>query len=286
MNAWVLCNLVLLAAVAQAAPDRDLLPPDGFLQAWNRSEKARVFTSSDLYGHIDGGAEIFLEFGFEQLTVQSYKVTKGQPAEIQVEIYRMKDATAAAGIYLASCGRESPDPSFPDRHTLNDFQLIFKRNRHYVIVNNLEGDNGLRVAMLAFARHIAERLPPDVPIGLDETLPRAGLDSSSIRLIRGPYALQAVYTLGEGDILQLGGRITAVSGTYRGAQGKYALVLADYPDDAGARRAFEHVCKNMDPYLTILETGDRHVRFKDQAGGQGEIALQGRRLTIRTPQFR
>lgn len=284
MNSWVLCNLILFAAAWQVAPDRDLLPPDGFLQAWNRSEKARVFTSSDLYGHIDGGAEIFLEFGFEQLTVQSYAATKGRPGEIQVEIYRMKDALAAAGIYLASCGRESPDPSFPERHTLNDYQLIFKRNRQYVIVNNLEGDKGLRAAMLAFARHIAERLPPEVPIGLDESLPRAGLDRSSIRLIRGPYALQAVYTLGEGDILQLGGRVTAVSGTYRGAQGKYALIVADYPDDAAARRAFEHVRRNLDPYLTVVEAGAMHVRFKDHAGGLGEISLQGRRLTIRTPQ--
>jgi hypothetical protein len=289
MSGLLFCNLILLAApalVPGAPPDLALLPPNGFLQAWKRSEKVRVFTSSDLYGYIDGGAEIFLEFGFEQLTVQPYTSDFRLPAskeqaEFKVEIYRMKDPTAAAGIYFMNCGREAPDTSFSERHTLNDFQLLFKRDRYYVIVNNVEGVKSLRSAMLEFGRFIAAHLPAQQPVRADEILPRGGLDKSSVRLIRGPYALQAIYILGEGDILQLNRQITAVSGRYEEPAGKFTLILVEYPDEPGARRAFTHLQGNLDSYLKIEDKTDRRTVFKDPSGQYGLVSLNGRRLSVR-----
>jgi hypothetical protein len=290
MSSLILCNLILLAAPApapSAPPDQALLPPSGFLQTWKRSEKVRVFTSSDLYGYIDGGAEIFLEFGFEQLTVQPYtsdfrpSASREQAGEFKVEIYRMKDPTAAAGIYFMNCGKEAPDPSFSERHTLNDFQLLFKRDRYYVIVNNVEGEKNLKAAMLEFGRFIASHLPAQQPVRADEILPRTGLDKSSIRLIRGPYALQAIYILGEGDILQLNRQITAVSGTYEEPAGKSTLILVEYPDEPGARRAFLNVQRNLDSYLKVEDNSDQRIVFKDSSGQYGVISMNGKRLSVR-----
>jgi hypothetical protein len=289
MTGPIFCNLILLAAplLAQSAPpDQALLPPNEFLQAWKRSGKVRVFTSSDLYGYIDGGAEIFLEFGFEQLTVQPYTSDFRLPAskeqaEFKVEIYRMKDPIAATGVYFMNCGRETPDASFSERHTLNDFQLLFNRGRYYVIVNNLDGVQSLKAAMLEFGRFIAAHLPAQQPVRADEILPRAGLDKSSIRLIRGPYALQAIYILGEGDILQLNRQITAVSGNYEEPAGKSTLVVVQYPDESGARRAFQHVQRNLDTYLRIQDQSERQLVFKDSSGQYGLVLLNGRRLSVR-----
>jgi len=281
------CLILNAPAAAQTAgQDQALLPADGFGQQWKRSERTRLFTSGDLYGHINGGAEIFLEFGFEQLTVQPFTAdfrpagTKSEPEEIQVEIYRMADAIAATGIYLMNCGREAPDSSFPERHTLNDFQLLFKRNRYYVIINNVDGDPNLKPAVLEFARHIAARMPAEQPVKPDDVLPRAGLDRSSVRFIRGPYALQSVFTLGDGDILQLRRLVTAVAGNYEDARGKRTLILVDYADASTAQSAFQHVRKNLDRYLKLEEVDDRRLVFKDAAGKYGAIALNGRRLTV------
>jgi len=279
--------LALWFLLAGQAPAASVLPPDGFLKAWKKSEPARVFTAADLYGYIDGGAELFLEFGFEQLAVQPYvPVTPaagaaGAPDEFQVEVYRMADAAAAAGIYFMKCGRETPDASFAERHTLNRFQLIFRRERYYVVINNSEGNEKLRAGMLDFARHIAGRLPPDPPLEPVKALPSQGLDKNSIRLIRGPYALQAVYTLGEGDILQLGRKLTAVAGNYQGAGGKHSLILADYPSAAAAQAAFRNLSQHLDPYLKVQEKTDRRLVFLDYSKEYGVIAREGRRLTIR-----
>ncbi|MBP1595688.1 MAG: hypothetical protein H6Q05_1065 [Acidobacteria bacterium] len=281
---------LLVSAPAAGRPanadDPALLPPDGFQKIWRKSEKTRIFTSSDLYGYIDGGAEIFLEFGFEQLTVQPYASpnpsmpTRLPAREIQVEIYRMKDPVAATGIYLMNCGTETPAPAFPERHTRNEFQLLFKKDRHYVIINNVDGDKTIQPDVIEFARHIASRLPGEKAMKADQILPKAGLDTTSVRLIRGPYALQSVFTLGEGDILQLGRQITAVAGNYRDANGKHTLILADYPDEQAARRTFQHVLDNLDSYLKVESRNDRRLVFRDSSGEYGTVSIMGVRMTI------
>jgi len=269
-----------------ASPDTALLPPDGFLQTWKKSGNPRVFTAADLYGHIDGGAEIFLEFGFEQLTVQRYRPDRKPGAavnaddEFTVDIYRMADPIAATGMYLVNCGRETPDSSFAPRHTLNQFQLLFKRHRYYVMINNAEGNEQLRAGMLEFARYVAARLPVEVPVRLHELLPARGLDKNSVRLIRGPVALQSVYTLGQGDILKLGRKLTAVAGNYQDAAGRHSLILVDYPGAPAAQQAFLNVQNNLDPYLKVEEKDGRRLIFRDFNNEYGMILLAGQRLTI------
>jgi len=280
--------LVFVPAVGHTAAtdDQALLPPDGFQKTWRKSEKTRIFTSSDLYGYIDGGAEIFLEFGFEQLTVQPYtSPNRSTPSrlparELQVEVYRMKDLVAATGMYLMNCGKETPAPAFPVRHTRNEFQLLFKKDRYYVIINNIDGNTAIQPDVIEFARHIASGLPAEKLLKTDQILPRAGLDTTSVRLIRGPYALQSVFTLGAGDILQLGRQITAVAGNYRDANGKYTLILADYPDEQAARRTFQHILGNLDSYLKVESRNDRRLVFRDSSGEYGTVSIAGVRLTI------
>lgn len=281
-----LCLLLLIGGAGSLpapAAGPELLPPDGFLQVWKRSGNMRAFTSSDLYGYIDGGAEIFLEFGFEQLIVQPYAPAAGAGKtadEFKVEIYRMADAVAATGIYLMNCGKEAPDPTLQVRHTLNQFQLIFKRDRYYVIINNSEGNEKLRPAMLEFARYVAARLPAEIPVRTDEILPQKGLVKNSVRLFRGPYGLQSVYTLGSGDILQLGRKLTGVAGSYQEPGAKFTLVLVDYPTEEAAQSAFANVVKNLDTYLKIQEKSSRRLVFLDFNREFGVISVTGKRITV------
>jgi hypothetical protein len=281
------CVVLSAASAAQAvnAPDMALLPPNGFLNTWNRWEKRRVFTASDLYGHIDGGAEIFLEFGFEQLVLQRYAPVRtkdaNQPAgELQVEIYRMSDPIAAAGIYLMNCGQEARNPALSARHCLSKYQLIFQRDRYYVIVGNTTGNKAYQATVLDFARYIAARLPADPPLKITGLLPKDGLIEPSVRLIRGQYGLQSIFTLGDGDVLQLGRRITAVSGSYRDANGKHTLILAEYPTAAAAAKAFDHLRKNLDKHLTVQENAERRLVFKDYDNKFGATSVTGNRISI------
>jgi hypothetical protein len=281
MMKTILFSLVVLLLAplpAVAIDDAALLPPDGFLGAWKKVDAAKRFTEADLYGYIDGGAELFLEYGFEQLTVQKYR---NGSDEFAVEAYRMADSPAAAGIYLMKAGKETPVIGFRERHTANRYQLMFYRNRYFVIVNNLSGKEALAPLEVKFASAIASKLPAAVPTAELQTLPRAGLVPGSARLVRGAYGLQAVFTLGDGDILLLERKLTAAAGNYKSATGDYTLIVATYTDAAQARRAFDHLQKNLDHYLKVVDQKPDRFVFVDYAKQYGVVSVVGKRLEAR-----
>lgn len=107
----VACQLAAAAPRQAARPTGDaaLTPSESAAPGWKKVENLRVFSREDLYGYIDGGAELFLELGFDQLTLQKYR---NGASEFAVEIYRMTDPAAATGIYLMKCGKETRDPAF------------------------------------------------------------------------------------------------------------------------------------------------------------------------------
>ena len=276
--AMALLAAVTVAAAPQAPGDARLMPIDGFQGGWKKIGPPRVFTSADLYGYIDGGAEEFLEIGFEQLTVQRYR---SGSEEITVELYRMSDPAAARGVYLARCGRETRDPGLCERHTAGRHQLLLQRHRYYLIVNNTSGGVVTAPMLVKTAAEIAFKLPADAAVPALDALPKAGLVAGSERILRGGFGLQAIYTLGDGDMLQLGGTITAVAGEYQdAAPGSHARIVADYPTPAAAASALEHIRANLDSYLKPTAASDTRLVFQDFEKKFGVVSLTGRRLEV------
>jgi hypothetical protein len=266
------------AAAQKPAGDAAFLPLDGFSGAWKKNGPMKVFRSEDLYGHIDGGAEAFLELGFDQLTVQKYQDGAN---ELTVELYRMTDPTAARGIYLARCGKETPDPALKERHTASRNQILLQRNRYYLVLYNTAGGAANAPILARAAQAIVPRLPADAPVPALAMLPPAGLVPGSARIIRGPVGLQALYTLGDGDILQLGGKITAAAGDYKDASGASTLIVVDYPSPAAATAAFKHLKANLDTYLKPASATDSRLVFQDYEKKFGVASVNGKRLEIR-----
>lgn len=268
----------LLAAVLLAAAATGPLPEP--LAGWSPTGPPRLFRGAELYGHINGGSELYLELGFEVLEVQ--ELARGE-ARLEVELYRMTDPVAALGVYLSRCGQEKPDPRLGDRHTAGRHQLLLLRERFLVVVNNLSGAPDLAPALPEVAQALAGRLPPASALGVLAPLPAADRIVGSERVVRGPVGLSALFTLGDGDVLQLGGRVTAVAASFgEGApDGPHTLVLVDYPDEAAARQAFAHVTAALDPGLQVLVKDTLRLSFRDYAGRFGVVVLDGCRLTLR-----
>jgi len=269
------------AVQAKAAGDQALLPGEAAVPGWKKDGAPRVFTQADLYGYIDGGAELFFEFGFDQLTLQKYK--KGAH-EVAVEIYRMTDPVAAAGTYFMKRGKEARDPGFRERHTVSRHQLLFQRHRYYVTINNLGGADGLTGDLVRFASAVASRLPADVPAAELKRLPTAGRVAGSERLFRGPVALQSLFTLGDGDILQQKGRITGVAADYRaepGAKAPTTLLVVHYPSAAAAAQAMAFLQKNLDKYLERVSASPDRLVFRDYEKKFGVVIVKGAAIEVR-----
>ncbi len=265
----------LRQAAARPTGDGSLMPADGAVAGWKKAGAARVFGGPDLYGYIDGGAELFLEFGFDRLTLQKYGSGSN---EVAVEIYRMTDLAAATGIYLTKCGKERRDPSFAARHTVSRHQLLFVRERFFVTVNNLSGGDAAGADLVKIGRTVAAALPADrLPAELSR-LPAKGVVPGSERLVRGPFGLQSIFTLGEGDPLQLGGRIVGVAADLHDEGGARTRLLVVYPDGAAAARAFANVQKHLDSYLKPVTSSATRLVFRDFEGKFGVVSLGARSI--------
>jgi hypothetical protein len=96
----------------------------------------RSFTQSSLYGYIDGGAELYLEYGFDTLVVTE---VKAREKEIKVEVYRMKDPEAAFGIFSVSRFRCNGGAKLTDYYCRSAYQLQLCKGPFYVSIINSDG---------------------------------------------------------------------------------------------------------------------------------------------------
>lgn len=263
------------------------LLPDSFKDIWVKDGPVLRFTGADLYGHINGGAEVFLELGFENLVVQRYKRTDESPGCVDVEIYWMTDPDAAIGVYLLHFGREERLPKFAPRHTANRYQVQYFMGNAYVKVNNPKAVAAAGHALPDFARHVARQLPaqetfiPDDRPDIFESLPAKDRIEGSERIIRGPFTLERIFLLGPGDMLQLSEKVTAHAADYNDANDEtYSRVAAIYSGNGEARAAFDHFCENLDANIEPLHRDDETLIFKDYSNRFGSLELQDNRIDL------
>ena len=113
----IVCFVALAATIsASSRADELRLPDDSGIPRWSRTGKARHYRGKNLYGYIDGGAELFLELGFQELVLQKYRAGR---SELAVEAYRMDSPESALAVYLAKCGKETPAPGLDGNLMLN-----------------------------------------------------------------------------------------------------------------------------------------------------------------------
>jgi hypothetical protein len=261
------------------APPAAAIPGPGFAAGWDRSGPLRTFTGQDLFNQIDGGAELFLEFGFVKLRLQAY--AKGG-SKLTLNAYEMEDPASALGVYLMKMGRETPFSEVAARNSSEEAQLTMVKGRYFVQVDNLDDVPASKVEAVALANAFLAGVTAEAAATPLDALPAVGRVPGSERLIRGPYGLQPYFTFGEGDILSLGGRIFGALAEYRMTDGKtFTRLMVPFPSPDAAAAALAHIKGNLDSYLKV--TGDRPdgLDFVDFQGKNGSILRSGALLEAR-----
>jgi hypothetical protein len=114
-------------------------------------EKTDYYNGKELYGYINGGAEIFLEYGFQKMAMQKI-VQSGK--EIMIEIYHMKNPAAALGIFSTFTSNCSPLENIGSVCCLSKYQLNFAKGNFYVNLTNFEGTPSLQ----QISKKLAEKI--------------------------------------------------------------------------------------------------------------------------------
>ena len=249
------------------------------IEGWKQVGKSLKFQANDLYGHINGGAELFLEFGFEELSVDAYAMDS---EEIEIELYRMSSPVSALGIYLMKCGEEKPSRLIKARNTCTKYQVTALKNNCFIQLNNFGGQKDNWSDQVALLNHYLKEIPAGKEINIFKQLPSEELIAGSEKLIRGQYGLQSIYTLGADDILQLENKTFALVARYLGQDDSvYTRIYVPYANNKLAGNSYSNLKSNLDSYIQVLKSDQKHIIFKDYRNQFGIISLQDNVIDIK-----
>jgi hypothetical protein len=191
------------AVIPVAAKERlaRLLPEPSEVGASRTGE--RKFFTSDLYKYIDGGADVYLDYGLVAMVHQGYQASS---ADVTLDIYNMGAQSNAFGIYAAE---SSPDYHFlpvgSEGYGSNEI-LNFFQDEFYVKLSAFSDKEKTGVVLERFAQAVSRRIGP--PGAMPEFLslfPAQNLVSHSCKFVKkSPLghdflapAIMAVYAWGE-----------------------------------------------------------------------------------------
>jgi hypothetical protein len=123
--------------------------PDGKFQP------ARIFAGTSLFGYIDGGAELYLEYGFSSAWVMEIGFMGGK---YKTEIYKMNGPEEAFGIFSVSKYRCKSMPPIASYTCQNRYQLQICAGPFYVSIINDSGSKTDSITSLRIGKAIVSKI--------------------------------------------------------------------------------------------------------------------------------
>ncbi len=167
-----------------------LLPERSETGAWHLVDSALVYAGEDLYKLIDGGADIYIEYGFKQVIAAEYQ--NNQKTSIKLEIYEMTDTASAYGIYSFNVDTNGKTVRIGNGGSLNEYYLLFWKNTYIVFLSSDDTTGGTLEGILTLAESIDKKIPAGgrKPV-LCELLPKKDLEAD--KYVKGFLGLSSVY---------------------------------------------------------------------------------------------
>ncbi|MDI6766973.1 MAG: hypothetical protein QME52_09145 [Bacteroidota bacterium] len=123
-------QLAIAQAVIPEIKTADI--PDG------KITRLEYYQGTALYGYINGGADLYLEYGFKKALVQEI-FWNGYP--FRIEIYQMKNEEAAYGIYSISRRNHAAPDSITQFYSHTPHQIKIAHGRLYISIANDGGSS-------------------------------------------------------------------------------------------------------------------------------------------------
>jgi hypothetical protein len=213
---------------------------------WDQEDSARVFAGEELFALIDGGADIYLEYGFRQ--VATIKYLNNHENSITIEIYEMSDASAAYGMFSLNTGTRGKKIQIGNEGMLFDYYMMFWKNTFLVFLTGADTTDETKSHILAMAASVDQRLgAPGIKPALTACLPNSDLQSCTY--VRGNIGLSSFYTFDTKNIFAMKEGIIGSYPTHR-------LFIFAYASDKEAEAGYTNA-------HGIIKTSSRFSNLKD-----------------------
>lgn len=146
------------------------------------------YDGNALWGHIDGGADLYLEYGFDKLLFQEIE---WNGFKFRVEYYRMKDAEAAYGIYSVSRFKCKYADTLSKFVCATSYQVQSALGKFYISIANEKGNAQAEKLGLELFQKVIDKSKEEL-FALPNLFLHGKLvvHNSSVKFIKGRLGLQ------------------------------------------------------------------------------------------------
>ncbi|MCX6538034.1 MAG: hypothetical protein NT151_03735 [Acidobacteria bacterium] len=190
---------------------------------WTRTAAPQRYGPDDLWEYIDGGADQYLSYGFQEVVAAKYSNAAGATAT--VDIYRMDEPVGAFGIYAQEINPKATPVRVGVEGQAGTDSMRFWVANYYVKLVSTPPNKSSKDASVALGATIAGGLggpgasPPQLTL-----FPTQGLVAGSIRYVPTNILGQAGFSNG-------------FEAKYQAGAEPSTLVIVPFKDAEGARAA-------------------------------------------------
>jgi hypothetical protein len=224
-------------AFASAGDLKAYLPSAHDLQGWAPSGEPQHYAGSDLYTYIDGGAEIYQEYGFKQVLAQDYKNAAGR--SLTLEIYEMKSPEAAYGAFTFKASGKGRAVTIGQAAELEDYYLNAWKGPIVFTVIGFDDSAESLAGIQAVAQAADRKIPASGSRpALMDRLPGAWARSPRLKYVTGVLGLFNIDAFFKGDVFK------SKAGAAAEMDGDW-LFIFQYTDEAECRLRLAEVQKTL-----------------------------------------
>lgn len=233
----------LLMTLTASSMNDDLLP--GQMGPWALSSDT-VYTPDNLYEYINGGAELYISYGFRKVLSKVYSADN-QP-DIIVDIFDMNSSKDAYGVFMYSA--EDVSDLVGQGTQYNEGFMLFWMDHYFISILAYPETPESKEVMMEIARTLEKEIgrKGELP-GILDYLPSNGLDKQSIRYFHHYAWLNSHYYIAGENILMIDDKTDAVLARYGKADHRSILLIVEYPSGERAAEASSEFTTNYLPEL-------------------------------------
>lgn len=226
-----------------------------------------IFSGSELWGLINGGADLYLEYGFDKLLLQEITWNGEQ---FRVEINQMQDEISAFGIYSVSVHQCLEKGKLTENDCVNAYQYQFAKGNIYTSLINYSGSEKARQTASLLAKKLIMSIDSESKSNLKHFVKKSNPEREIVTTVfKGILGLQngmpQWYSLFEGV-----GDFSLMLMTRKDSEGLFRAALVDFIDTSQSKIFIEKLKHGN--YLQIAASGsETAIVFVDSSDYKGDI---------------
>ncbi|MCD4745220.1 MAG: hypothetical protein K8R58_02855 [Bacteroidales bacterium] len=223
---FLLTNFIINNSFAQQNDLSYYLPDISEIGEWLPTDSAQRFKNDELFYFINGGADIFHEYGFNELITCKYSNNNNKT--FRIEIYQMNNNNAAFGIYSMRKAKNGKIMEIGFECLLYDNYLIFWKDKFFLVLSwndleNIKTEKIISIAKIIDSKIINNGNRPDIA----KLFSTDNLKTEDLKYIKGNIALNNIYSFGYGNIF---GFNEGIVGDYK----DYKIFIFKYNNEGDA----------------------------------------------------